>query len=93
MFCTADIDLPCCSQHFTNILHHLEIVMCRLGSAWKPRLRLGIFRPGLLKNEAWAVPVGPGRLRLGLGLGRGLCWQNCTISGANYQRCSYFCFE
>jgi hypothetical protein len=29
-----------------------QVVMLRLGSAWKPRLRLGFFRLRLVKSEA-----------------------------------------
>ena len=47
--------------------------MCRLGSAWKPRLRPGFFRLRPLKIEAQAVPLGLGQLGLSLGLGRGFC--------------------
>ena len=52
-----------------------ELVMCRLGSAWKPPAKLSFPRPRPSKSEAWAVLVGLGQLRLGLGSGRGL-WEN-----------------
>jgi hypothetical protein len=58
------------------------LVMCRLGSAWKPRLRLGFFRLRSVKIEARAERLGLGRLGLGLGLGRGFCLFFC-LSLAN----------
>jgi len=54
-------------------------VMCRLGSARKPRLRLGFSRLRLRKIKALAVAIGLGRLRLGLGLDRGL-WENSHMT-------------
>jgi len=48
------------------------LVLCRPGSACKPRLWLGFRQLRLLKIEAWAVNVAWGQLGLGLGLGRSL---------------------
>ena len=50
------------------------LVMCRLGSAWKPPAKLSFPRPRPSKSEAWAVLVGLGQLRLSLGSGHGL-WE------------------
>src|ERR1700678_194667 len=55
--------------------HSSRLVMCRLGSARKPRLRLGFSRLRLRKIKALAMAIGLGRLRLGLSLDRGL-WEN-----------------
>jgi hypothetical protein len=56
------------------------LVMCRLGSAWKPSAKLGFYRPRPSKTKAWAVEAGLGQLRLGLGLGRGLWEKNHVMS-------------
>ena len=53
------------------IINDVWLVMCRLSSAWKPPVKLDIFRPRISKSEAWAVLVGLGQLRLGFGSSRG----------------------
>jgi hypothetical protein len=49
-----------------------ELVMFRLGSAQKPRLRPGFWGLRLVKMKAQAVAKGLGRPGLGISLGRGL---------------------
>ena len=51
-----------------------SLVMCRLSLAWKPLAKLSFPWPRPSKSEAWAVLVGLGQLRLGLGSGHGL-WE------------------
>ena len=36
-----------------------ELVMCGPGSAWKPRLGLGFWEPGLAKSQAQALSLEP----------------------------------
>jgi hypothetical protein len=52
---------------------HSQVVMCRLGSARIPRLRLGFRELGLGKKWSPNLGLNSARLRLGIGLGRGIC--------------------
>ena len=52
------------STAFSNWTRISGLVLCRLGSAWKPRLKLGLQGLRLVEIEAWAVSRAWGRLGL-----------------------------
>ena len=65
---------PFCNHKLLTSSLLWKLVMLRLGSAWKPRLKLGFFRLRPVKSEAQALGRAEGQLRLGFGLGGGFMY-------------------
>ena len=72
---TCELKKKIYTSQFFGKVSYFGIVMCQLGSAWKPQAKLGFSWPRPSKIKARAVVVGLGQLRLGLHSGPGL-WEN-----------------